>query len=460
MEYGSRQVKWYWLLLFIGFCAFAVHRLFQGNPYLYSHSELRTILTQSADRPRQTIPAHPVALGRLTPQTFISRYNLERTAVDPLGLPRSRAFVEAAHHVIDFGKSGFEPTNIVGDRTGFYLSGKTTWVMAVDLEGVVRWRYKFSERAGDHPVPTILLDSERVYLIHPAGEVVSLEKTTGKLRWVMDLHQDVVAPPFFWSRSVMVPVKSADARGVDKVQLVQVHRSDGVLEAPHPKLDVKPGIQFSFSPVLEAFVGTVDNKVIAIDPEDWDILWTQTLTDPIRGPAVLVDQQIYVSTLAGKIVRLDGGRKGKIDWEADLPKAPLSPPTYLPLVQRLSVLDQTGGLNVIETKTGKPQWRESTENKNPLVETWSARLKGRNIEEFKMDWIHKGWAIWSPCSDKRLCIYAPKQGQLIQKIVLSGQPMALPLLIDRGYAVMTQLKGGQYGVARLIEETEIKKAKE
>jgi hypothetical protein len=452
MEYESRKVKWYWLLVFIMFCGAVAYLLFSGNPYLYSHLELRSALIVGEVSTRHTIPQKPTVLSKVSPPTSFARYNFERTAVDRAGTPRSRSYEEYESHPVTLGIDGFEPAYVTSDDSGFYLSGKSTWALAVGTDGAIRWKYRFDELEPDRSLFPIQLDETSAYIVDPAGEVVSLDKMTGQIHFVMDLHQEVVAPPFIWAKNLIVPVK-----GTSGLQLVHVHRSDGQTEATAPRLDVKPGFLVSYSPALEALIATADNKVLAIDPEDWSILWTQTLTDPVRGPAVVVDRQIFIATLGAKILKLDGAKKGKIDWEMDLEKPAASPPSYLPLMNKLAVLDVTGALQVIDAKTGKQVWRQGIENHNPLVETWSARLKGNNIEEFKMDWLHKGWTIWSPCSTARFCIYTPGKGQQIQTVKLSGSPLTLPISGDHSWTFLSQTKPGHYVVSRLLEENEIKR---
>jgi len=198
--------------------------------------------------------------------------------------------------------------------------------------------------------------------------------------------------------------------------------------------------------------------VIALDPDDWQQQWFLTLTDPVKGAAVVVGTQIYAATLAAKVVKIDGAKKGKLEWEADIVKPPVSPPSFLPVVGRLAVLDTTGQLSEIDAKSGKVYWRVPTENHNPLVETWSARLKGAHIEEFKMDWLQKGWTTWSPCYDSSFCIYTPKGG-LITRVRLSGRPIALPLGVDRRWIFLSQSKPGHYVVSQIVEDQEVKKLK-
>ena len=451
MEYESRKIKWYYLLLFVLFCAGVVYLLFSGNPYLYSHLELRSALVAGEVKYRRTIPSKPDAPAKLGPPSAWARYNLQRTAVDPVSAPRSRSYVEFEKHAVELGE-GFDVQHVNGDQSGFVVTGKSPRAAAVDLDGRVRWTYAFSEAVGDRGLWPAQIDEQSVYLIHPTGEVVCLDKVTGALRWLLPLHQEVAAAPFLWGKELMVPIK-----GPSGVQMTAIARGDGRVEGPPVKLDAKPGFTVSESVSLTALILTIDNKVSAVDPETWKTLWSQTLTEPTRGPAVVVDNQIFVATMGGKIVRLDGAKRGKIDWEVELEKPAVSAPSYLPVMHRLAFLDTAGQLTAIDAKLGKVLWRTPVENRNVLNETWSARLKGQNIEEFKMDWLHKGWTIWTPCRDRGFCVYTPNKGQLIERIALTGVPLALPIALDKRWAFFTQVKPGRFNVSKILEESEVKK---
>jgi len=451
MEYESRKVKWYLLVLFVIYSGAAAYVLFQGNPYLYSHLELRAALTAGADAQLQTIPAKPVSSRKVGSPTFYSRYNFERTAVDTINSPRSKSFDEFETHTVETGLENWEPQNIAYDDQGFYITGKSQWVVALALDGKARWKFKFLKPTGDKGLHLPLVDEANVYIVHPQGEVAAFDKVSGEIRWILPMNFEVVAAPFLWQAELIVPVKAEKG-----IQLVVINRADGVKAEKMPRLEIKPGFVLARSPNQGHLIATVDNKVVSIDPGNWTIDWTQTLTEPVRGPAVVVEQNIYLSTLGAKILKLDAGKKGKLDWEVELEKPAATPPAYLPIMARLSFLDTSGALVTLDAKTGKSFWRFGIDNKNDLMETWSARLKGNHIEEFKMDWLHKGWTIWSPCGERRFCIFTPNKGQMISRVQLSGEPLALPLPFERRLVFLTRTKPGQYLISHVVEESEIK----
>jgi len=450
MEYESRKVKWYILLLFVIYCGAAAYVLFQGNPYLYSHLELRAALTAGADAQLQTIPSIPTS-GKPGSPLFYSRYNFERTAMDPLNSPRSKNYEEFETHPVETGLEKWEPQNIVYDDHGFYTSGKSQWIVALSLDGKARWKYKFLTDVGEKGVFPLMIDEANVYAVHPAGEVAAFDKVTGEIRWLLPMSFEAVAQPFLWQAKLIIPVKAEKG-----IQLLMINRADGVKEEKMPRLEIKPGFLLARAPALGSLIATVDNKAISIDTETWTIEWSQTLTEPVRGPAVVVEGNIYLATLGAKIMKLDGSKKGKLEWEAELEKPPATPPAYLPIMNRLSFIDTGGALVAVDAKTGKSLWRYGIENKNDLLETWSARLKGNYIEEFKMDWLHKGWTIWAPCSDRRFCIFTPNKGQMISRIQLNGEPLTLPLAHGRRWIFMTRTKAGHYSISHVLEESEIK----
>jgi hypothetical protein len=172
-----------------------------------------------------------------------------------------------------------------------------------------------------------------------------------------------------------------------------------------------------------------------------------------------VDHQIFVSTLGAKIVKLDGSKKGKVEWEADLERPAASAPGYVPGIHNLSVIDAKGTLTVIDAKTGKAEWKYAIENKNPLLESWALRLKGQYIEELGMDWSHKGWTVWAPCFESKMCAFTPKKGQLIERVPVHGSIIGLPLQVDRRLVFLTQKPNGQLIVSHVLEENESKKLK-
>lgn len=455
MDYDGREIKWYWLLLFILYSGAVIYLLFQGNPYLYSHHELRAAMSRGeATSSLLTIPAQSPPTAKAAAPTYFERFNFQRSAVDPLGSPRSKNYEEYKTFPVEHGVEGFAVENISNDGTGFYLSGKSPWVVSIGLEGELRWKFRAAEIGDDKAMAKVLLDESAAYVVHPGGEVVALNKVDGSLKWLTNIDKGLIAQPFLWKDLIVIPVK-----GTTTSEWAIIRRADGKVREKSPKLDIKPNFVVSQGPGSETLIVCADNKVMGIDTKEWKIDWTQTLTDPVQGPAVVVENHAFLATLGSKLIRLDANKKGKIDWEADLEKAPANAPSYIPIANRLSVQLISGEIVAVDAKLGKLLWTYNSLNKSPLTDTWSVRLSAKHIEEYKMDWLHKGWTVWSACSNRHFCIYTPNKGQLVQSVQLSGNPLTLPLQADKAWIFFGKKKDGEYVISHLLEATEIKKLK-
>src|SRR5688500_14707681 len=128
MDYDSRQIKWYWLLLFVLYCGAVIYLLFQGNPFLYSNQELRASLMTGPAAQKDTFPSKPETEGvKAGAATHFLRFNFERSGVDKVSPPRSKNLVEHEQHPAEIGVDGFEIQNVASDSSGFYLTGKSPW---------------------------------------------------------------------------------------------------------------------------------------------------------------------------------------------------------------------------------------------------------------------------------------------------------------------------------------------
>ena len=115
---------------------------------------------------------------------------------------------------------------------------------------------------------------------------------------------------------------------------------------------------------------------------------------------------------------------------------------------------------MIDIKKAEHLWRFSLENKNPSREIVSARLKGSLIEKLTMKWEKKGWTLWAPCSENRLCIYNPDKGQLISRISSQSGIVSTPFFNGKEFYLMTAEKKGAgrlFSLAHYLDEETFKK---
>jgi hypothetical protein len=443
MDFEHRRVRWYWVTLFLIYCGVSVYGLLSKNPYLYSHNELKKEIQAEPDQKAEPVPSVanqlplPASLGE---QTYWYRLNVERNAMAPADPPWSEIFNEKEVFPL-VSTEDFRPACWAIDGDGVFIGGANA-AAGFALDGRKMWEYHFPE-ASKKPLTDALVDRVMAYLIHPTGEIVAVNKKNGELQWSIRLREEVVGPTFLSKDKIFIPVKSRIESKTPRAAFrwVILKKTTGEISSFSKPVEAKPDFSITFSPELNNWFLVSENKITAIDGEKLEPLWTQTLTDPIRPPASLSGHFIYLATLGGKVLKLDGSKKGRTEWEVDLEKPLVSAPTLMPVTNKISVMDNMGQLQLIDGKLGKALWHFNIENKNELKETWSARMKGSVIQKMQMDWAQKGWAIWAPCSKNRFCVYNPSKGQLISRANLAGSVLSFPIEKDKSlYFLVNQGK--------------------
>jgi len=462
MDYERQRIRWYWITLFVIYSMVMIYAVLTGNPYLYTHQEFKHELQSAPEQNPEPVPSIASQLPlppNLGEQTYRSRLNAERNANAPAETTYSKNFVEKqVFPILADEKDGgekFKPTLWSIDRDGFFLAN-TGAAVGYNLNGDKIWEFRFADQS--KPLSDVVTDQGLVYLIQSSGEIVALNKSTGQLQWSNKLNEEVIGPSFISKGRLFIPLKSRPTETKiprPMFRFAVMKRETGELSMFSKPIEGKPHFQISMAPELESWILAFDNKIVAVDPDKLEVVWTQTLTDPILGPVSVVGKSLFVSTMAGKVIKLDGAKKARQEWEVELARPPVSSPTYLPIMTKLSVLDDQGQLQLIDAKAGKALWRFNIENKNSLKETWSARMKGSIIQETGMDWIHRGWSIWAPCAKNRFCIYNPSKGQLISRVSLSGSVVSFPMEKDKVFYFLVDM-GKNWAISKV--ETEKKSA--
>jgi outer membrane protein assembly factor BamB len=181
--------------------------------------------------------------------------------------------------------------------------------------------------------------------------------------------------------------------------------------------------------------------MFAVQLPEMKVKWQKVLSSKIEGPPVVATKNVLVSLKEGKVKGYNMVT-GKEAWEEDL-KSPLQgQPTYVPIYNRAVAITKNGYLHVIDLDAGDRLWRFRLDNENDLKIPWTTRLSGKFIEALSMKWKYKGWTIWSPCVKDRICIYNPSEGQIVGRVMLSGNLLTQPLFAEQSFQVVLRTENG------------------
>lgn len=469
MEFETRALKWYWTILFVGYVAAVGYLLFKANPYLYSQSTLKsrassfeegTVTPQPS--PKNQFPLEETPTGLSTwPYLTSGHANIANPEVT-----RGKSFREI--QVANLNPQPPKDAGVVGfDATQVLMLDSENGLASYSIDGSLMWRYKISKDhlTAESPKPYVLMDSALVYLILSKGRIQTIQKTTGRPQWLMELDTDVLSEPWFKENSLIVTtlkdVSAAKNKKTPITELIFLDRSQGTLQKKIDGFENKGPFVQVLAPALKARIFVQGTRVFAINESKLnnavDILWTVNLPEEAMPQPIVYENLIILTTQGNHLTILDGAKKGQTETEIDLEAEIGAEITPIPLTQRLAYLDKRGTLRVLDYQKGEKAWKYDLSIRGPLRHLWSARLKGAFIQEFDMKWVHKGWTIWSPCGSKQFCIYNPERGQLINRIELSGEPMAQPLVFDRKLIALIKKPGGELAISHQMEPSEIKR---
>lgn len=479
MEYDRSRTRWTHIAAYLLYAAGVIYLLMSNNPFLYSHRELRLALAGEHVDTVSPIPKGPNTEANKGDVVSWLDSSPERTGHDLSGQTRDKDYVTEWSKPLLMEAESESVTDWSADESGLVVTGKSPWAMAFTPEGDLRWRFRFSETTTDPGLLAPLADQQAIYITRPSGQMAALNKLDGKLQWKLNFASLIVAPPLLIEEDLWVlirPLESEEKRLEDianqerpsssskskaaapsaaQYRFVRINRNSGELVAYSGPLTVSGPTYLTWAREAKQILITNDNKLMSVNVEDPKAVSSQTLPDPIKGPAVVAEGKIFLSLASGKIQAWDLSKKGKFEWEVDLDSPPQGSPTYIPLYQRLSVATTDGHLHMIDIKKAERLWKFQPENRNLNHQVWATRLSGRFIEKMGMTWEKKGWSFWTACSDNRLCIYNPDKGQLLARVSAPGAVLSLPLFVGKEFYLLTSERKGEkrnFSIHRYMEE--------
>lgn len=434
MDYRPRKISGLAVTIFLLYTGFVIWSVLSQNPYLYSHFELKSKLAETSDWIYKPVPARETTAWT-APLTF-SAEQQEKEKNDV----RESSWDE--WHRSALALPDFNMTSWIHDEDAFYLYSKDR-IVAVNNEGQIIWQYRALPAEGDLFRPDV--DSKYVYFAQTKGSVGALDRKTGQVMWWNELSTDILQQPLFVKSEIWLLTKAAQKTGKSQNQtfeVLSVRRSSGevVSSDKDRSFDLKTVSYWQWSDALEQLIVISDARVYAFS-KDIVALWNQNLGATIQASPTIIGSSIYVATKLGRFFKLDGKRKGKVDWEADVEGVPSVPAVYIPLVSGLMVGSEDGYWHYFENKSGQRKWKLKIDNTQNLKMGWPLRMSVKHYEEFKLHWPHKGWTAWVPCGSESLCVIGAEKGHLAMRQSVGGALDGVPRF-DRFITVVVKGKNG------------------
>jgi len=441
MEYDNfRTIAWHRLVLFYLYAAAVIGLVLYSNPYLYDQKDLRTALAGQQIEAPLPIPApqNQIERGPAGVGSYIERYTVSREGIEPTNTARSRRFVKVSEKELKTSEGvSVDPANwwVDGDRI---FTTNETELLAYNVDGTLQWRFVFHGPNGMELLkPTS--DTHAIYIGTSLGKLYCLRKSDGKLIWSLEAADRFYSSPMQIGESLIVAAKptlstrlklnannNKDAANKD-VSLMEISKAHGEISKFSPwigPLNTEP-VSLNSAENGDIWIITQGHMLLGIDRATSSVVWQSELPDKSFGTPVITSEQVFVLTDNAHVLAFET-RKGKKNWETDLEGVPLSAMTYIPAHNMLALNMKNGALNVLSAKDGEKKWRSNFDaSKLPRI-SWASRLSNKVITDLKLKWHFKGWALWSPCMNDRICIFNPENGGQIGLIMTGGELISQP----------------------------------
>ena len=381
------------------------------NPLLFSQEILSESV--SPDNVNSSILTFPTPTGTSKRRKGVPSVSYLNHQTAPLSIRVGTRFKTKT--VLRWDRAAPLSWRLVGNQLYLFYQ---KMIVASDIDGTERW--DFYTREESHLFPPSF-SRQFVFVSSSSGQVYSLNRKTGTMKWFIDLDKPVLSSALLFNDKIYVVVGSSR-----RAQLVQIQPGSG-------KLGWLSKHEFRFSGHLMGSPSSLgyiivggDSEVLALNGHDGQLVWSAPNQGPLlHGAVTVVGQTIYLVNEQGLVLILEAKTGSKVR-EYNLGQKTMGPLTYVPKYEVMAFMGEDFHLHVIDRRSGKEQWKFKIGDKSPSKFVTSVRLDYRSINQLSLYWSQSGWSIWSPCGKRGLCIFNPKSGRILGRVYLQGAPSSQP----------------------------------
>ncbi|MCB0420232.1 MAG: PQQ-binding-like beta-propeller repeat protein [Bdellovibrionales bacterium] len=432
------------LLIFWGF---VIVTAFRANPFLFQSQTLINSITHKKIEQQHPFPKpdhhlvkiqvdHPKELPEYqytAPDSQRWSRKLALQKVQPLNFPdlkdvkyrltSSDMFFWSSHSSIFYAR----PIEI-DDRTE---------------ESSSAWSFQFVE--SEIPRNDPLITDQFVILTTSYKRIVVLVRKTGQLLWSLTVDYDIQQSPALIEQQLLVSLYDDETQQSYLKSFDLVNGTPGTFHLELSGRLSAPLLYHSDSHSL--FVATEERELLHVQTPSGDILWKHTTPSKVVTQPNLIDDQLLINTADQTTYSLKL-MSPEINWDYKLKGIAQHPFIVIPSSHFVAVMTDGGYLHTIDYKTGKGVWRFNTQAKAQTSQIAAVRFSNQVIEERELKWHYKGWSIWAPCVENRICMFNPSEGNLIGRLSTAGELASMPLFSSDHKRLLILLKNAKDQIAK------------
>jgi outer membrane protein assembly factor BamB len=208
--------------------------------------------------------------------------------------------------------------------------------------------------------PPIIV-GQRLFTVRNDGEVVKLDKNTGKVHWRRDMGYLSASSPGYGDKKIVVTILERTKGSAGKVAAIWARSGKVSWSKDLPS-------RSESSPIIvdhRAYFGTEDGTVYAVRVTDGSIQWKFRAAGAVKGGLALADGKLFLGTYGGQVYAISQ-RTGRQVWHTGTSGAHfgLSAGNFYatPAVAfgRVYIGNTDGNMYSFSAASGKLAWRRGT----------------------------------------------------------------------------------------------------
>jgi len=400
-----------------------IYCLYHFNPFFMNRKPLSKSLSEGKEQVLPVPTFRTPSDEKLTNQFNIAR-NIGRSYQEPSDFSIYYSFFRKSSTVFYKDKNlAAAPLWSYDSDSVFLIDGKKLRRLNLDLE--VQWWFELQKQ--DKFADRATVSDTEVFVATQRGQLYRLDKSSGKLQWMIGLESEIVYSPVIYRSFLFLILKN----NADEYFLTKLNGITGEVIWNRELVGFTEPSRITISSETSLVLVTDPNgSLLCLDVNTGNAYWQKKKLGEIRGPATAVGEMAFVATQDAKAYGIQLKRKS-VSWEYTLSSASKNPFTYIPIYDYVALLTDSGYMHVIDVNSGEGIWKYNTGNSQPNQAVFTVKLDSKSIQHLKLKWKYRGWVLVTPCTEDRLCVMNPANGQLLTRYNLRGKSASTPVFIGK-----------------------------
>jgi outer membrane protein assembly factor BamB len=230
---------------------------------------------------------------------------------------------------------------VVADGVLYFSNDAGATLVAVNLS---TYTAQFRQSAASSIESTPAVTGDAVIFGSYDGNVYSLSKPDGSLRWKTSLNSGIFSSPLVYQGHVYI--------GTDQGAFYALREDNGNVAW------TLPGNATQGSPAGadgKVFIGMLDGNVYALDPGTGAVIWAFDTADSVHSSPMVYDGMVYIASRSGKLYALDENT-GRPAWTVDLGYKTDATPAVDPATGAVFIGTFGGYVHAVNASTGDARW--------------------------------------------------------------------------------------------------------